>query len=82
MPLFGYMKVLFDVNTVSSWTSSSSSGAAPDVAPVLRMPVLHSFQLNIVCIQLMETLLVDLVVAFKISTALMRGGLKGAKMLL
>jgi hypothetical protein len=40
--LSGNMKVFVDASPVSTKHSSSSSGAAPDVAPVSSMPILRS----------------------------------------
>ena len=59
--LSGNMNVFFDSSPVSSKASSSSSGAAPDVAPVSRIPVFCSLLLITFHAQCAATLLTGLV---------------------
>jgi hypothetical protein len=53
--------VFFDSLPISSKASSSSSGAAPDVTPVSRIPVFRSLLLITFCAQCAATLLTGLV---------------------
>jgi hypothetical protein len=55
------MNIFLDSSPVSSKASSSSSGAAPDFAPVSRISVFHSLLLITFCVQCAVTLLTGLV---------------------
>ena len=55
--LSGNMQVFLDSSPVSLKASSSSLGAAPDVAPVSRIPNLHDRLLANFCAQCAATLL-------------------------